>query len=367
MFLILVFIFLFILLIGICFYYSYVLKRSILVFNIELTKNKKRLLLLLSIILSLLSINLFSFVGIFFMHFIVISLLIDVFYFLFKKVFKIEKNGALKKIYSICIIPFLITILVCGYGYFNIRNIVETGYTIYTDKNIGEDIRILLITDSHYGDILDKDSLDKVKNRLDEVKADIVVLGGDIVDEYTTKEEMEYIFKVFGNIENKDGIYYVSGNHDYQNYKLKPEYSNEELVKAISDNEITYLRDSYLSINDNVVIAGREDFSLGRKEVSNTLSGVNNSNYIIMIDHQPLDYEKEKDLGVDLILSGHTHGGQVFPVEYLIKLFHTADLSYGHKKIDGMDAIVSSGIAGWGYPIRTQKHSEYVVIDIKEK
>ncbi|MBE6150745.1 MAG: hypothetical protein E7162_02875 [Firmicutes bacterium] len=352
---------LFLLLFGIGFYYYRLINRIISVFNKDILK-KKRILILLVIIFTLLSINLFSIIGVFFMHFICISLIIDLIYLIFKKFIK---NKKIINIYKLCLLPLMISIIVLGYGFINMINIVETKYTIYTDKEIGEDIRVLLLTDSHYGDIFKKSNLDKLKKRLDEVSADVVILGGDIVDEGTTKEEMEYIFKVFGSIKNKYGIYFVYGNHDEQQYNMNRKYSYDELNEAITTNNIYILNDNYMPINSNIVIAGRNDYSMGRKDIDTYLD-VSKDNYLIMVDHQPVEYLENIDFGIDLIVSGHTHGGQIFPIEMFIKLFHTADLSYGYGRFDNMDVIVSSGVAGWGYPIRTSHNSEYVVIDIKK-
>ena len=64
------------------------------------------------------------------------------------------------------------------------------------------------------------------------------------------------------------------------------------------------------------------------------------------------------------MLSGHTHAGQMWPVGLITTLFDKGTVNYGQKLFDNMQLIVSSGIAGWGYPLRTGKHSEYVVIHI---
>lgn len=363
MFLILIFL-ISILLIGICFYYYKLLKRFISVFKINISKKRKNLFVFLSIILCLLSINLFTSFGLFLMHFIVISLLIDLIYLLLKKYLK---NSKVVFIYKISIIPLIIVLIIFGYGFVNIRNIVETKYTIYTNKDIGSDLKILFIADSHYGDIFKKSKLDSIKERFDKVDADIVVLGGDIVDEATTKEEMQYVFRMFGSIQNKFGIYYVYGNHDRQLYSVNKYYTEEDLNKVLNNNNIKILKDDYYEINDNIIIAGREDYSVGREKLENVLNSLSSDDYKIVVDHQPLNYDENINNGVDLILSGHTHAGQIFPVEMFIKLFHTADLSYGYKSYEGMNAVVTSGLVGWGYPIRTSHHSEYVIIDIKMK
>ena len=83
----------------------------------------------------------------------------------------------------------------------------------------------------------------------------------------------------------------------------------------------------------------------------------------ILVDHQPVDYDQAARDGYSLILSGHTHAGQIFPFGLVTGITHHSSLNYGLLKLEGgTTAIVSSGISGWGVPIRTSKHSEYVVV-----
>ncbi|MBM6861973.1 metallophosphoesterase, partial [Clostridium saudiense] len=72
-------------------------------------------------------------------------------------------------------------------------------------------------------------------------------------------------------------------------------------------------------------------------------------------------------LGYDLQLSGHTHKGQIWPIGLISELFDFNELEYGYKKIGDYEVIVSSGISGWNYPIRTGSKSEYLIIDIKKE
>ena len=346
---------------GLLYYYNKLLNRVLSLFNKK--KDNKLIYNLIIIIFTLLSMCIFNIIGLFFIYFVLISLIIDLIYYVFNK---FKKNLILEKIYNTLLIPLFLTIIIFIYGFINMSNIVETRYTIYTDKDI-DDIRILYISDSHYGYIFKKEDLDKVKSRFDSVDADIVILGGDIVDESTSKKDMEYIFSVLGDIKNTSGIYYVYGNHDRQSYSLNPLYSNKDLEQAIINNGINIVKDNYIEINEDIILFGREDYSFRRKSIGEYSYGIDKNRYLIMADHQPKDYQENISNGIDLIVSGHTHAGQIFPVEWFIKLFKTSDMSYGHKNIDGMDAVVSSGLVGWGYPIRTSKHSEYVIIDVKRR
>ncbi len=82
-----------------------------------------------------------------------------------------------------------------------------------------------------------------------------------------------------------------------------------------------------------------------------------------MADHQPIESEENDAQGVDLQLSGHTHAGQIWPTGVLSELLGA--LNYGQYRTGGCDVIVSSGIAGWAYAMRTGEHCEYVVVDLK--
>ena len=77
--------------------------------------------------------------------------------------------------------------------------------------------------------------------------------------------------------------------------------------------------------------------------------------------------KENKKAGVDLSLSGHTHAGQIWPTGQLGELIGVTELNYGHRQDGDYQVIVSSGIGGWGYPIRTGGHSEYVVITLNTK
>ena len=86
------------------------------------------------------------------------------------------------------------------------------------------------------------------------------------------------------------------------------------------------------------------------------------SKYIVVLDHQPVEYEENAQEGVDLQLSGHTHGGQVFPYGMIYDL--SDRLNYGEYEIKDMKQIVSSGLTGWGWPMRNEAKCEYVLINI---
>ena len=94
------------------------------------------------------------------------------------------------------------------------------------------------------------------------------------------------------------------------------------------------------------------------------MKGIDPSRYVIMLDHQPNDYTAEAEAGPDLVISGHTHGGHIFPAGLVGQLTGANDRLYGTERRGNTDFLVTSGISGWGIPFKTFAVSEYVVVDI---
>ena len=97
------------------------------------------------------------------------------------------------------------------------------------------------------------------------------------------------------------------------------------------------------------------------------LVNIDKNKFILLLDHQPSNLDENSFLGYDLQLSGHTHKGQIWPCGLISELFNFNELEYGYEKIGNYEVIVSSGISGWNYPIRTGSKSEYLIVDIKNK
>jgi hypothetical protein len=178
---------------------------------------------------------------------------------------------------------------------------------------------------------------------------------------------MQEVFQLFSELSSRYGTYYVYGNHDCQPYSSQPFYTEEELTQTIQNNGITILEDDYMEIGDDLILAGRADAgwgnSSGRASVETILKDVDMDKYVIVADHQPIEAAENDAQNVDLQISGHTHAGQLWPIGLIMEL--SGDYNYGLYKSGNCDVIVSSGFTGWGYPIRTEEHCEYVDIVLK--
>lgn len=263
--------------------------------------------------------------------------------------------------------PIIAVIIIFCYGYYNINNIKRTEYNILTEKNIHkEGYKIGLISDIHFGNSLNNEKMEKQVEKLNSENFDILVLAGDIVDESSSLEEVKDIFKILGKVKTKSGIYYVYGNHDMSNYSRKPNYSLEDLRASITNGNIKLIEDKAVKITEDLTVIGRKDKTeRNRKNSRELIEQTDKNTYLILTDHQPVELIENSRLGYDLQLSGHTHNGQIFPFNLIMKFFNLSEFIYGNKKIGKFNIIVSSGFSGWGYPIRTAGNSEYVVINLK--
>ncbi len=296
-------------------------------------------------------------------YFCVFLLLTDFITFIIRLVCK-RDDKVFRIIRNFMLVPLLCTVIVFTYGMINVRNIVQTEYCISTDKSIrAEGYKIALLSDVHYGKLNNRNDLKRLAESLSVQELDIVILCGDIVDEDTTKAQIQEIFSILGTIKSSYGSYFIFGNHDKQPYSKKPIFSETELISVVEQNGISVLKDESVYIGDDILLVGRQDRNDERKSVEESLIGADSSKYIIFADHEPYDFKMKSDAGVDLQLSGHTHGGQLFPIGTFMDLFNIGDMVYGKKQVGDMIAITTSGITG-SHSIRTQGKSEYVIITI---
>ena len=258
-------------------------------------------------------------------------------------------------------ISFAFTLIYIIISIFLGFKVFETDYSISTNK-MNRSLKIAQISDSHIGNTIDSNGLLKYIEEINELNPDILVVTGDFIDDETTKDEMIKSCDALGKSNAKYGVYFVHGNHDKGYYPKQRGYERDALDNELIKNNIKILDDEYLLINNDFYLIGRKDKSdKNRLSIDELTKDIDNTKYSILLDHQPNDYNNEKGK-VDLVLSGHTHGGNLFPVNFLV--YGKNDQTYGKKEIDNTIFIVSSGISCWGMPINNVAIQEYVIIDI---
>lgn len=266
------------------------------------------------------------------------------------------------------ILGIIVLVLVLGYGYYNIRHVVATSYNLKSDKI--DNLKIIQIADLHMSTSMNISELQTYCDEMSELNADLIVLTGDIFDENTPVEDMVGASKVLSTIKNKQGIYYVYGNHDNMSHVYGvSSFDANDIRENLEANGIIVLEDEVVSL-DSINIIGRKDASfwgsnprLTTTELLALIPKDKQNNYTIMLDHQPLDLDENAALGIDLQLSGHTHGGQLFPMGIVQSLISNT-LIRGQRDIGDFSAITTTGLAGWRYPIKTGAPSEYIVVNV---
>lgn len=246
-------------------------------------------------------------------------------------------------------------------------------YTISTDKEVGS-LRVALLSDSHMGTTFHAEGFARHLQRVQAQQPDVVVMVGDFVDESTTRADMMAACQALGRMDAPYGVYFVFGNHDKNNYAGEGRaYTGKELTAALEENGVTVLEDETVLIDDRFYLIGRQDASEavehrgGRASMAELTQNLDKSKFSIVLDHQPRDYASQAASGVDLVLSGHTHGGQLIPLVQLMKIpgMSGDNNVYGLQSRDQTRFIVSSGISDWELLFKTGCRSEYVIIDIQ--
>ncbi len=359
------FLYIFVILIsaGIGFYMYRYLRRAFATFGAPVKNKAVRMILIaLSVCFALMCFNISGMGFLITMHIFIFAVISQLLNFLLKH-FKWKLWG---KIYGSGILPVVATVFLLIVGYFTLHNVVATRYTVKTEKDIrSEGYKVVLVADVHFGVSIGYDELTAKCQEISEEEPSFVVLCGDIVDNDTSTEEMQQVFEAFGKIKSEFGVFYVYGNHDRPMRMMTGEYSETDLVRAIRENGITIIQDEVENINDEIALVGREDKSRERVALNDLTERIEAGCFVLTLDHQPNSYEETGASSTDLVLSGHTHGGQLWPLKQIQEIFNMNDGVYGHMWIDeDTQAIVTSGLAGWAFPVKTAAPAEYVVIDI---
>lgn len=304
------------------------------------------------------------FLGIFINLFLFV-LLGDIVGLVLKLACKNRVHKRAKLIQSVSVLLF--SLLLSGYGFINAGVVTVKEYSLTLEKPLTP-LRIAMLSDLHLGSVGSEAYLENWVEKINEEKPDIVLVAGDLIDsDFDKIEDPDRAAKLLASIKSKYGVYASLGNHDAGK-------TFSDMLAFFDSANITVLRDEHTVIDSRFVIAGRRDASpIGgtlygdkRKDTASFLDEIDSALPVIVMDHNPQKVD-EYDGRADLILSGHTHKGQVFPAGFITKLLYTVDYGLYQNNADSPYVIVSSGIYGWGMPMKTSGHSELVVITLQGK
>ena len=259
----------------------------------------------------------------------------------------------------------IVSIIYLSVAFFLCHHVWLKTYDITTDKAVGN-LKIAMFADSHIGTTFDGDGFAKQMEKLKAQDPDIVFIVGDFVDDSSRRDDLLKACEALASIDAPYGVWYVFGNHD-KGYRssIQRGFSATDMIIQLKKHGVKVLEDGVSIIDDRIAVVGRQDRSSGnRKTVSELVDSIPDDKYIIILDHQPSDYEAEAASKADLVLSGHTHGGQLFPITHVGEWTGQNDKTYGYERINGTDFIVTSGISDWELKFKTGAKSEYVIINV---
>jgi predicted MPP superfamily phosphohydrolase len=289
-----------------------------------------------------------------------LSLLLFDILLLLNRLFKIIPVDKIKstrfKITGLSTILLLaLSVVVAGVINFNTIRTSEYRIEIPGKSSQIDHLRIAFVADFHLKEGLNISFVERFAKKIDEISPDLMLFGGDIVEGDREDENMEVFEKLLRNIKTKYGVYAVLGNHEYYGGQDKGNFFDKSGIKVLTDTNIV--------IDNSFNLGGRLDshFS-GRKSITDFMKSVPDSLPVILFDHRPTELEEVSKTAVDVQLSGHTHDGQMFPVNLITRRVY--ELSWGYLKKGNTHFFVTSGIRLWGPPVRTSGKSEIMVLDI---
>jgi len=225
-----------------------------------------------------------------------------------------------------------------------------------------EGMRVLLITDIHVGPFLEPATLERVFARLLMTRPDLILIGGDLTT--ARLDEFPPAAAAFRTLRAPRGVFAVLGNHDH--YTREP----DRLRALVEECGITFLQNRSVAIAPPgampLILAGIDDRHAGKPDLEAALAGVPPDAPVVLLSHNPDVLFEAAGRGVRLVLSGHTHGGQIrvpgLPVLVRMSRYR---LDEGHYRTGGTHLVVSRGLGVTGLPIRIACPPEAVLLTLR--
>lgn len=250
-------------------------------------------------------------------------------------------------------------IVIGGYLYTKIITIKNYHITLGKGK---ENYKVALVSDIHLGIFVGEKHVERIVRKLNAMSADIVVISGDIfdVDNSLLKdtERLKRISKHFQKIKSREGVYAVVGNHD-------PKTTNQVFLRFLRDSKIRLL-DNDVKVLSKINLIGRTDGTNNiRTDFDALISKTDADKPMIVLDHNPNNIKESVQNHVDLVLCGHTHRGQLFPINLFTKWANGKRYFYGYEKFGTTHAVITSGVGFFELPVRICSSNEIAELQIK--
>jgi uncharacterized protein len=209
---------------------------------------------------------------------------------------------------------------------------------------------IVQLTDVHVGTLIGREFVETLVRRVNAVKPDLIVITGDLVD--GPLADLRPHVEPLRDLRARDGVYAVTGNHEYY-------WNVEPWLLHLESLGIRILRNEHVTVANTLVLAGVDDASFG-EDVPRAVAGRDVGLPLVLLAHHPRTVRRAIAAGVDLQLSGHTHGGQLLPWGWLARIWDP--VVSGLRRFGDTALYVSDGTGYWGPPLRVGTRCEITVV-----
>ena len=279
-----------------------------------------------------------------------------------------------KIIISILAILCLISIIVYKSVYYNPHNITIRTEELKSNK-INSSLngtKLVYFTDLHFGEFTNQDDTNKCIDLINKLDPDIVVFGGDLIDNYSSsnisQEQIQFLANSLKNITATQGKYYLLGNHDLESAASK-EVVESILLAADFFPLVNKNYKIYNKTNSFFNIVGLDSLLKGNPNNEEAFNNIDSSKYTITFTHCP-DLFKDLPLDkTDYVISGHSHGGQIYvPLfENLYRASGCKEFFHGKHKKSATTLDISNGVGLTNYSIRFQANAEIILYKLISK
>lgn len=231
---------------------------------------------------------------------------------------------------------------------------------------------IVQLSDMHVSHTIGRAFVSEIVASVNRLKPDLIVITGDLVD--GTPDALRGSVEPLGGLHSRDGVFFVTGNHEYYTSMSDGAGGADAWIAELERLGIRTLRNERVSIGDGETafdLAGVDDWSAARfggghgAALAKALGGRDAARTCVLLAHQPKQVEEAARLGVDLQLSGHTHGGQIWPFGYLVRL--QQPFVDGLHRLGDTLIYVSRGTGYWGPPMRLATPAEVTKVVLKAR
>ena len=264
-------------------------------------------------------------------------------------------TGRRKAVFAIL---FAVAFETVAAGWFMAQNIVVQNIEV-KDPKIGQYTRAVQISDIHFSRVIDWRFAERIVPMINALKPDIVFFTGDYMDKGVANPEK--IAEIMNKIEAPMGKYAISGNHEFYTGYF-------DCIEFIEKNGFEFMDGRVVEVGRNIAVGGvmdrgAEEAAVFYHEDEKVLKQFKNENFNIYLKHRP-ELEEGDAAHFDLMLSGHTHGGQIFPFSLLVKIVnrYVAGL---YELENGAKLYVSRGTGSWGPPVRFGATPEITLIELR--